>query len=101
MTLSPEGRICSFCGTVGTRRTRFAGGLGAMICVECIRRYADILSSDTQTRRIEIPPWEGMSDDELLRTFPLIVRTADQVQHFLLVWVEVMRTRKISWAQIG
>lgn len=101
MRLRPEGRICSFCGTVGTRKTRFAGGFGAMICVSCIERYAELLSSATTTRRIERPPWEGMSREELLETLPLIARSADQVQDFLVMWVDVLRQRKVSWADIG
>ena len=68
MRMGPQDWMCSFCGTVGSQSTRFAGGLGAMICLDCIRRYSDLLASDPQTKKIEKPPWEGMSDEQLLET---------------------------------
>jgi hypothetical protein len=99
--MRPEGWICSFCGTEGTQDTRFAGGLGAMICTDCIRRYSEVLASDPQTKKLQTPPWEGMSDGELLETLPLISRSTEQGHAFLVMWVDALRVRKVSWAQIG
>src|SRR4051794_36216433 len=101
MRMRPEGWICSFCGAEGTQDSRFAGGLGAMICVDCIRRYSALVESDPQYKKIQTPPWEGMADSELLETLPLISRSTEQGHAFLVMWVEALRNRKVSWAQIG
>jgi ATP-dependent Clp protease ATP-binding subunit ClpX len=42
-----------------------------------------------------------MSDTELLATLPLILRSAQQNAEFANEWVELIRGRKISWAEIG
>ena len=101
MRMGPEGWICSFCGKAGSKETRLAGGLGAMICLDCIERYSALVSSDPEKKRITIQPWEGMSDRELLDTLPLLARSVAQGHSLLTMWVEVLRNRKISWAQIG
>ena len=48
---SPVGRVCSFCGAVGTRKTKFAGGLGAMMCQDCLEYYHDEFSRRSGSRR--------------------------------------------------
>jgi hypothetical protein len=42
-----------------------------------------------------------MTDAELLSKLPLIAATSDQVDEFLRDWVQLLRSRKISWAEIG
>ena len=42
-----------------------------------------------------------MTDAELLSKLPLIATTSDQVDEFLRDWVQLLRARKISWAEIG
>jgi hypothetical protein len=98
---SPVGRVCSFCGVVGTRKTKFAGGLGAMMCQDCLEYYHDAFSRKKRLKAISRPPWESMTDAELLSKLPLIATTSDQVDEFLRDWVQLLRTRKISWAEIG
>ncbi|MCW2798339.1 hypothetical protein [Nocardioides sp.] len=101
MDFSPASKMCSFCGIHGTRKTKFAGGLGAMMCADCLEYYHGVLSSKKRTAAISRPPWESMSDTELLSKLPLIAQTADQVNEFLVDWVRLARSRNLSWAEIG
>jgi hypothetical protein len=103
MDTNVERRRCSFCGRDGTKGMRFGGGLGAMICEECVGHYHEIFTSGSsaQCRQAAQPPWESMSDADVLATLPMISRTADDVAEFLLEWVELARSRRISWAAIG
>ncbi|GAB3774453.1 hypothetical protein FB382_003754 [Nocardioides ginsengisegetis] len=101
MDFSPIGRVCSFCGVVGTQDTKFSGGLGAMMCADCLSYYYEISQSPARIAAVSRPPWEGMSDVEMLSMLPLISATADQVAAFLEDWVQLARARKISWREIG
>ena len=101
MDFSPAGRVCSFCGVVGTEDTRFAGGLGAMMCLDCLTSYYGTLSDKVGPQPVAHPPWDEMSDAQLLATLPLIALTADQVDRFLHDWVMLIRERKLSWAHVG
>lgn len=92
---------CSFCGERGRRGMKFGGGLGAMICESCVEHYHELFQSKSRTRSASEPPWRSMSDTEVLANLPLISQTADQVEEFLVEWVELARSRKISWAEIG
>lgn len=96
-----ENKICSFCGRPGSRRNRLAGGLGAMICMECLESYYEHSRSPQRVAKASRPVWEEMSDTELLATLPLILRSAQQNADFANEWVELIRARKISWAEIG
>ena len=101
LKFSPEGRLCSFCGTIGGPRSKFAGGYGAMICAECVDGYHEILHSDSRTREVQRPPWEAMTEEELVEKFAVIVRSAEQADAFTHDWVKLMRLRGVSWAAIG
>ena len=96
-----ERKCCSFCGQRGTKGMLFAGGLGAMMCQSCVDHYHDMFASGPRRQAAFEPPWESMSDAELLSKLPLIAQTADQVDDFLVEWVELARSRKLSWAEIG
>jgi hypothetical protein len=86
-----ERKNCSFCGVRGKKGMRFGGGMGAMICESCVEQYHEAFQSSAKTRRAAEAPWES----------PMISQTADQVSEFLVEWVALARSRKISWAQIG
>ncbi|MCW2766786.1 MAG: hypothetical protein JWO11_2745 [Nocardioides sp.] len=101
MDFSPTTKICSFCGVRGTRKTKFAGGLGAMMCSDCLEYYHDVFASKKRMAAISRPPWEQMADTEVLSKLPLIAQTGDQVNGFLVEWVRLARSRKLSWAEIG
>ena len=101
MEFTPVGRICSFCGLVGEKDTKFAGGFGAMMCIDCVEQYHEIFTSEKKLASVRRPPWENLGDAELLEKLPLIARTADQVDDFMHHWVGLLRERKLSWAHIG
>lgn len=96
-----ESRICSFCGKQGSRRNRLAGGLGAMICFECVDYYHEVAHSPRKIKQTTRRVWDEMSDAELLSQLPLILRSAEQNVEFANEWVTLIRERRISWAQIG
>jgi hypothetical protein len=101
MDFDIENKTCSFCGVRGAPGVKFAGGLGAMMCVPCVEHFHDVFSTEAKTEAVSRPPWEAMSDEEVLGTLPLIARNAEQVNEFLTEWVELARSRKLSWAEIG
>lgn len=101
MDFDIENKTCSFCGVRGEQGTKFAGGLGAMMCVPCVAYFHDVFSSPEKTEAVSRPPWESMTDADVLGKLPLIARNAEQVDEFLTEWVELIRSRKISWAEIG
>ncbi|MEZ0577190.1 ClpX C4-type zinc finger protein [Nocardioides sp. MH1] len=96
-----EGRICSFCGEPGSAKRRLAGGLGAMICFECLESYYEDTRSPERVEAGTRSVWDEMTDTELLAQLPLIVRSAEQNAAFVRDWVALIRERKVSWAQIG
>jgi hypothetical protein len=96
-----ENKMCSFCGRQGSTKAEFVGGFGVMMCVECVDYYHEAIHTPSRRRAMKKPPWDDMTDDELLATLPLILKSGDQVTEFATEWVAMIRRRKISWAQIG
>ena len=104
MSITREGRICSFCGTPGGPGTELPliGGLGAQVCATCVDDFHGILHDDEQLSSARgTMPWERMSDAELLATLPQILASAEQNVAFAHEWVDMLRDRNISWAEIG
>jgi hypothetical protein len=101
MDFDPANKSCSFCGVQGTKGTKFAGGLGAMMCADCVHHYAHVFASQERMDAITRPPWDSMTDAEILATLPLIEKASNQVNDFLQEWVAMARSRKLSWAEIG
>ena len=101
--MNGEGKSCSFCGVAWAPENRFMGGLGAFICRDCAMRAADILSDEVaySSANPPAPPWESMSDEELLARLPEILTTSEQVEWFLHSWVGMLRDRGVSWQRIG
>jgi len=97
-----EGKICSFCGEPGSRDLQLIGGLGAQVCVICIDDFHAIVHDAEKTAAVKGAfPWETMSDAEVLATLPQIMASAEQNTAFAHEWVDLLRERKISWAEIG
>ena len=101
LKLDANGKICSFCGRTWSPQKRFAGGMGALICVDCVDDYHRIMHSAKTGDEIARPPWDLMADQEVLDMLPKIVATSEQVDGFLHDWVRIIRARKTSWADIG
>lgn len=104
MAITREGKTCSFCGERGGPGTGLSlmGGLGAQVCARCIDDFHQALHNEEQSRTVHgASPWERMSDAELLATLPMILASAEQNTAFAHEWVDLLRTRNISWAEIG
>jgi hypothetical protein len=101
MEFTGAGKICSFCGADWSPQRRFAGGFGAQICAECIARYSDMFSTAAKLKAATRPPWNEMSNEQMLESLPDIVATSEQVDEFLHGWVGLLRERGISWQEIG
>ena len=103
MSISREGRICSFCGTPGGPGTDLLllGGLGAQVCATCIDDFHSIVHDRDKVAEAKIFPWDTMTDAEVLATLPLILASAEQNAAFAREWVDLLRERGISWAEIG
>lgn len=104
--INPAHKTCSFCGVQGTDETTFAGGLGAMMCHDCVTFFHDKFGSAEGLRSISLRsmpqlPWDEMSDTEILAKLPMIAATATQVTWFLGDWVQLARDRGLSWTEIG
>lgn len=101
MDFSATAWSCSFCGKQGGEDTRLAGGFGAMICMDCLTYYYETFREVEGTETISSPPWDELSDAELLSKLPLISGSSVQVDKFLRQWVKMIRGRNISYAEIG
>jgi len=69
MSITREGRICSFCGTPGGPGTDLplVGGLGAQVCARCVDDFHAILHDEDRLTSVRASmPWDRMSDPELL-----------------------------------
>jgi hypothetical protein len=98
---NPVGKICGFCGFVGTENTRFAGGLGVFMCEDCLRVFSDTMFDTNSTAAVLLIQLSDMDDSEMLRTLPLIESIRAQVTHFERRWVAHLHARNLSWAAIG
>jgi len=93
---------CSFCGKRGSDDTRFAGGLGALMCQDCLESFSVAIAAP-ENAHVKILGWsdESMPDADMLARLPLIAVTARQVDRYLRLWVGRIRERHISYAEIG
>src|SRR3954471_14362349 len=102
MNLDAAAWSCSFCGKRGTDDTRFAGGLGALMCTECLESFTAAFAAP-ENANAKIIGWsdEDLTDADLLARLPLIAATSAQVDRYLRAWVARIRERHISYAEIG
>ena len=104
MAITRDGKICSFCGTPGGPGTDvlLIGGLGAQVCAACVDDFhATIHDEELLASMRGTSPWETMSDAEVLATLPRILASAEQNASFAQEWVDLLRGRGVSWAEIG
>jgi hypothetical protein len=102
MDFEPTIWSCSFCGRNGTADTRFAGGLGALMCTDCLDSFsAQFAAPENASQKVIGWSDENLSNIEMLSRLPLIASTAGQVDRYLRQWVGLIRERHISYAEIG
>ena len=97
-----DGKICSYCAAPGGPDLQLIGGLGAQVCATCIDDFHEIIHDRGKLATAKGRfPWETMPDEEMLATLPLIMSSAEQNTAFAHEWVDLLRERNISWAEIG
>ncbi len=104
MAIRRAGKSCSFCSTAGGPGTdvRLVGGLGAQVCTSCIDHFHALVHDEEGMDSISgTMPWDRMSNAELLATLPQILASAEQNIAFAQEWVDLLRGRRVSWAEIG
>jgi ATP-dependent Clp protease ATP-binding subunit ClpX len=103
MGITREGKHCSFCGTPGGPGTdvTLLGGLGAQICASCVDDFHAGLRDEERLASAKTMPWDSMGDAEVLATLPRILASAEQNADFAQEWVDMLRERGVSWAEIG
>lgn len=104
MAITREGKTCSFCGVRGGPGTDvpLMGGLGAQVCQPCVVDFHAILHDPARIAAARgTMPWDSMTDAEMLATLPQIMASAEQNVAFAHEWVDLLRERRVSWAQIG
>ena len=104
MAITRAGKICSFCGTPGGPGTDvpLVGGLGAQVCASCVDEFHAVLHDEAAREAArKVMPWESMTDAEVLATLPRILASAEQNVSFAQEWVDLLRERHVSWAEIG
>lgn len=101
MDFSRSGKMCSFCGKPGGPDVRLAGGLGAMICDDCVEHFHENNLHPERIAEMSRPPWESMPVAELLATLKLITKSSEQNAAFAQEWIDLLRERRASWAEIG
>ena len=88
MDFEPTAWSCSFCGKRGAADTRFAAGLGALMCTECLTSFFEAFAApENASQRIIGWSDDNMSDADMLARLPLIAATAGQVDRYLRMWV--------------
>jgi hypothetical protein len=95
---------CSFCLKLAPDVDKMIAGPGIYICDQCVRSCVDILEHAPAKRDVsesQLPSWQSMTDEEVLRRLPRIASVASQVEGGLQRWVGEARRRGASWAVIG
>ena len=89
---------CSFCTKDKDSVAKLVAGPGVYICNECIDLCTQILAMETQP---EIRPRHELPDDELLASLTRAQAAAPQIDAAMHDYVDVLRTRGVSWTRIG
>lgn len=95
---------CSFCQRPAPEVDKLIAGPGIYICDQCVNLCHEILAQESQTSGADIaqiPPWQSLTDADLLAKLPRIASVAAQVEGGLQRWVREARRRGSSWADIG
>jgi hypothetical protein len=102
MNIDPADWSCSFCGSRGTDATRFAGGLGAVMCTSCLEQFGAAFAAPENADQ-QVIGWadDALSDADLLARLPLVAAEAAQVDKYLRRSVACIRERRLSYAEIG
>ena len=89
---------CSFCTKDKDSVAKLVAGPGVYICNECIDLCTQILATETTPA---INPRHELPDAELLASLTRAQTAAPQIDAAIREYVEVLRSRGVSWTRIG
>src|SRR5262245_59044410 len=98
---------CAFCAKPQRAVEVLIAGPGVLICNECVDLCADMLKRTPRSRRSKMKPYdptpylEALETNELRDGLANIERVRQDVDSQEQMVVEVLRKRKVSWAEIG
>ena len=107
MTVSPdripggarlETLCCSFCNKDKDAVAKLVAGPGVYICNECVDLCNLIIAEKTTG---EFGAWNERPDDELLTGLAKVQAVVSQADAAVHDYVDVLRSRGISWTRIG
>ena len=90
---------CSFCTKDKDSVAKLVAGPGVYICNECIDLCNEILDMEPMPQMTHV--WHEQSDDELLASLTRARMAAPQIDAAIREYVDVLRSRGVSWTRIG
>jgi hypothetical protein len=96
----PDALHCSFCGKPQHEVAKLIAGPFVFICDECVEICNDVIASRPITDKGYKKPLER-STDQLLLLMGSVNYAADASRDFLQQVVDTLRSREVSWADIG
>ena len=97
-TDSNEQLLCSFCGKSQRQVKKLIAGPGVYICDECVG-LCNLIIADKPAS--EFRAWNEQPDDELLTGLAKVQAVVSQADAAVHDYVDVLRSRGISWTRIG
>lgn len=96
----PETLHCSFCGKSQHEVAKLVAGPFVFICDECVEVCNDVIADRPIADKSYKKPLER-STDQLLLLMGSVNDAADASRDFLQQVVDTLRSREVSWADIG
>jgi hypothetical protein len=96
----PTALHCSFCGKSQTDVEKLIAGPIVFICNECVEICNDVIAGRPIADKGYKKPLER-STDQLLLLMDSVNYAADASREFLQSIVDELRSREVSWADIG
>jgi hypothetical protein len=97
-TSRPDTLCCSFCSKGQKGVTALIAGPGVYICNECVELCNHILAEKSVPK---VDGWKERPDNELLANLARAQVLVSQVDSGVHEYVDVLRSRGISWTRIG
>ena len=88
---------CSFCGKPDSQVDKLIAGPKVHICDLCVSVCNKILDATPAT----FAGWDAMTDEQLLGALRPANATVEATRNVLQTQVDALRTRGVSWADIG
>jgi hypothetical protein len=96
----PKALHCSFCGKSQTEVAKLIAGPFVFICDECVEMCNDVVAGRPIPDKGYTKPL-GRPTEQLLSLMGSVNYAADASRDFLQQVVDTLRSREVSWADIG